>query len=96
MTESFHTVKSRATILGVEQEKILGWIHSGELLAIKEFNDANAHRKIERHEFLTQKRLLKNAYWIKQMFFAHMLDSASRTTRREGAPVVLTNPYFKK
>ena len=28
------TVKSLASILGVGQKKVLGWIHSGELLAI--------------------------------------------------------------
>ena len=34
MRETFHSVKSRSEELGVEPQKILGWIHSGELRAI--------------------------------------------------------------
>jgi len=67
----------------------------GELLAIKEFNETNINRKIERHDFLFLKRLFKNAVWINCIFFVHVLDSARRNTIREGKVVVLTNPYFK-
>jgi hypothetical protein len=67
----------------------------GELLAIKEFNEFNKTRKIERHNYLFWKRIFKNAYWINSMFFVHVLDSSQRNTFRKGAPVVLTNPYFK-
>jgi hypothetical protein len=68
--------------------------YCGELLAIKEFNDANLYRKIVHHDYLIFKRLFKNAYWINQMFFMHVLDSPRRNTIRKGDPVVLTNPYF--
>jgi hypothetical protein len=67
----------------------------GELLAIKEFNEANVNRRIQRHDFLLQKRLFKNAVWIRHMFFAHILDSPGRNTIRRGDSVILTNPYFK-
>lgn len=70
--------------------------YCGELLAIKEFNESNIYRKIERHDYLFFKRLFKNAYWINQMFFVHILDSTHRNVKRKGEPVVLTNPYFKK
>ena len=70
--------------------------YCGELLAIKEFNETNISRKIERHEYLFLKRLFKNAYWINQMFFVHILDSDRRNTKRKGESVILTNPYFKK
>ncbi len=70
--------------------------YCGELCAIKEFNNNNISRKIERHDFLFLKRLFKNATWINSMFFVHILDSARRNTIRKGESVILTNPYFKK
>jgi len=70
--------------------------YCGELLAIKEFNETSLNRKIERHNFLSYKRIFKNAVWINCIFFVHILDSASRNIMRRGKSVVLTNPYFKK
>ena len=67
----------------------------GELLAIGEFNAAHDRRKIERHAFLANKRLFRNANWIKHMFQLHVLDHPIRTFGRPGKPpVVLDNPYL--
>lgn len=67
----------------------------GELLAVGEFNQANKFRKIERPSFIQSTRVFKNAPWLKQIYFCHVLDHNRRqviATKREVA--VLENPYF--
>lgn len=67
----------------------------GELLAINEFNDENAMRKIERYRFFENFRIFKNAIWVKQMFQLHVLDHPTRnriiTTDKKRS---LENPYL--
>jgi hypothetical protein len=67
----------------------------GELLAVREFNDRNERRKIERHAFLRSFRLFRNARWIDHVFMLHVLDHPSRNVlNQERAKVVLPNPYI--
>ena len=68
----------------------------GERLAINEFNEQNALRKIEQHAFLKSQRVFRNARWIDHMFTAHILDHPSRTSAvQKRSPTILTNPYLK-
>jgi hypothetical protein len=67
----------------------------GELLAVREFNEAHEMRKIEQHPFQKSNRVFRNARWIDHIFTLHMLDHPSRCrvgARRE--KVVLSNPYI--
>lgn len=50
----------------------------GELLAIDEFNLANKYRKITKMTQLRNWRIFKNAIWLDQMYFMHVLDSNYR------------------
>ncbi len=56
---------------------------AGERLVIREFNDRWPMRKISLYTFLREKRIIKNAVWIRQMYAMHVLDHPARTT--EGA-----------
>ncbi|HLI80812.1 MAG TPA: hypothetical protein VKV03_12570 [Candidatus Binataceae bacterium] len=47
---------------------------TGELLAVEEFNQAHAMRKIDHHRFLRSERIFKNARWIDQIYVLHVLD----------------------
>lgn len=68
----------------------------GERLAVGEFNERNALRKIEQHAFLKSYRIFRNARWIDHMFTVHVLDHASRATLVQERPsTVLTNPYLE-
>ncbi|NRD20754.1 hypothetical protein HNV08_11900 [Winogradskyella eckloniae] len=68
---------------------------SGELLAIKEFNDTQKLRNIVYHKFLVNKRLFKNSNWTKQIYYLHVLDHPYRfETQRNEAQRVLDNPYL--
>lgn len=51
---------------------------TGELRAVKEFNDENEYRAIEEYPFLENERIFKNANWIKQMRFLQILDHPVR------------------
>ena len=68
----------------------------GELLALREFNERQAMRKITRDTFLRSRRVFKNAIWLDQVFLLHLFDhpwmqprTAVRRTREECG-----NPYF--
>ena len=50
----------------------------GELLAIREFNDAHDLRKIAPYNQLRGKRVFRNAQWIDKIFMAHVLDHPDR------------------
>jgi hypothetical protein len=65
---------------------------AGELLAIQEFNVSN-HRKIHRDEFLVNRRVFKNANWIKHMYYLHVFDHPHRIRTKE-TYTELTNPYL--
>lgn len=69
--------------------------YCGELLAVREFNEENALRKIEPHRFLRGNRIFRNARWIDHMMTCHILDHPSRTIRpgkRQAG--ILSNPYL--
>jgi hypothetical protein len=51
----------------------------GELLALAEFNEATALRKIHPYTALREKRLLKNASWISKIYALHVLDHRLRS-----------------
>jgi hypothetical protein len=50
----------------------------GELLAIREFNDSAAMRKIEVDRFLRTRRIFKHASWIDQIYLLHIFDHPQR------------------
>jgi hypothetical protein len=63
----------------------------GELLAIEAFNRLGDLRKIAPFTALTNKRILKSASWIPQMYALHVLDHPSRIVdaNRIAAPRVM-------
>jgi hypothetical protein len=68
----------------------------GELLAIKEFNLETTNRNISYHSFFPNQRLFKNANWVKQLYYFHVLDHDYRTNlSRNRKAYVLDNPYLK-
>ncbi|HXW51017.1 MAG TPA: hypothetical protein VEJ41_03410 [Candidatus Acidoferrales bacterium] len=50
----------------------------GELLAIEEFNASHVARKIDQWRFLPAFRRIKNARWLGQVYFVHVLDHPRR------------------
>lgn len=67
---------------------------AGEMLAVREFSDRNAMRKIGKANFLREQRLFKRASWISHMYHLHVFDHPSRSTVLKGrAQAVLTNPH---
>ncbi|MEO7361693.1 MAG: hypothetical protein ABI120_15285, partial [Gemmatimonadaceae bacterium] len=68
---------------------------AGELLAVEEFNQEQALRKIAPMNFLRPSRVFRRAKWIDHMFSLHVFDHPIRSTIRDASkPVVLTNPYL--
>ena len=68
----------------------------GELLAVNEFNQTNKYRKICKMTQLKDQRVFKNALWLNQMYFLHVLDSSYRDpkTWQNIKPTILINPYL--
>ena len=67
----------------------------GELLAIKEFNDQETYRNISYHPFFVNQRIFKNADWVKQIYYFHVLDHEYRfKLERNRKTNVLDNPYL--
>ena len=68
----------------------------GELLAIKEFNNETERKKICKMTQLSNWRIFKNALWIDQMYFLHVLNASYRNPENwEGVKKsILTNPYL--
>jgi len=68
---------------------------SGELGAVREFNEAHQLRKIEPYNFLRTKRIFKNPKWLDHIFTLHTLDHPFRQPENK-APTkrVLDNPYL--
>lgn len=52
---------------------------AGELLAIKHYNDQSENRKLSEMRFLKNARIFKNAWWLNQMYFFHVLDHERRS-----------------
>jgi hypothetical protein len=69
---------------------------AGELLAIKEFNDENAYRKIDFDWNLVHQRVFKHAEWLTHMYKVHVLDHAERNDLRHADVVIAPNPYLEK
>jgi hypothetical protein len=67
----------------------------GALLAVAEFNAAQQLRKIETPAFLEKKRLFRQAQWIQQMRFVHILDHPRRTRPLVPERHIMSNPYIK-
>jgi hypothetical protein len=74
--------------------------YCGELLAIDDFNEKHAQRKIAIMNFLPKFRIFKNALWHGQVFYAHVFDHEFRTLAynraRRPEAVVLNNPYLAR
>jgi hypothetical protein len=69
--------------------------YAGELLAIREYNNAEEYRKICRHDFLECRRVFRNASWLKQIYYLHVMDHPSRMTTSNRVPQrVLRNPLL--
>ncbi len=67
----------------------------GELLAIREFNDASALRKFEKHPFLPKTRVFQRAPWIDHIYTFHVLDHPTRSTVEQPRQALkLLNPYL--
>ena len=67
----------------------------GELLAIPEFNEENALRKIAPFAMLRAQRLLKNALWIEQIYTVHVFDHPARQQgRKRPTRSVIANEYL--
>jgi hypothetical protein len=68
---------------------------AGELLALREFNEAHPLRQIHPWTALREKRLFKNASWISKIFAAHILDHPRRTPGVDrGFVKKIENPYM--
>lgn len=69
--------------------------YCGELLAISEFNSKDSPRKICKMTQLRNWRIFKNALWLDQMYFSHILDSDYRRSefQRKREITKLFNPY---
>lgn len=69
---------------------------SGELLAVSEFNEQNALRKIAPFTLLRSRRIFKNTQWIDRMFAAHIHDHPYRSPAHKRATKwVIGNEYLK-
>lgn len=67
----------------------------GELLGIDEFNAEHARRKIEPERFIRNRRIMKNASWLDQMYILHVLDHPLRCAPASGQKVhTLENPFL--
>ena len=66
----------------------------GELLAINEFNAANALRKINVLRNLRGNRVFKNAWWIEKYYGLHVLDHPLRASEGTGPRREMINPLL--
>lgn len=66
----------------------------GEQLALEEFNISNPMRKIAPYTALANKRIMKNASWIKQMYALHVLDHKLRSVSANRPDRPRTMPEF--
>jgi len=67
---------------------------AGELLAVAEFNAKTPLRKICRHDFLENTRILRNADWIKHIYYLHVMDHPTRVADHNRKQQKLLNPYL--
>lgn len=71
---------------------------SGELGAIREFNEQHELRKIEPHRMLREERVFKHPRWLSHMHTVHVLDHPYRSPEyvRPADSRVLENPYMTR
>jgi hypothetical protein len=73
--------------------------YCGALLAIDEFNIENKLRKITVMNFLSKWRILKNATWHEQLYYAHIFDHEFRSLEyikaHRSQVRVFDNPYLR-
>lgn len=68
---------------------------AGATLAIRQFNEAMARRRLEHHAFLDSRRIFRRAAWIKQTMFLHVLDHPQRADVAAVATKrYIENPYL--
>jgi hypothetical protein len=68
----------------------------GELLAVREFNDSHAMRKLQRDRYLKHWRVFKNAVWLDQTYLVHILDHPKRQSLEPRRKAHSTgNPYLE-
>jgi hypothetical protein len=70
--------------------------YMGELLAITEYNQRKEKKKICKMTQLKNWRIFKNAMWIDQMYFLHVLDADYRDPKNyeNKEQQILENPYI--
>jgi hypothetical protein len=66
----------------------------GERLAVREFNERVALRKIAPFPVLRSKRIFKNPQWIDQIYILHVLDHEERQAKIRRGIHVLPNEYL--
>jgi hypothetical protein len=68
---------------------------TGELLAVREFNEENEMRKIHLFTGLRHKRLFKHTSWFDQVYLLHVHDHPRRNVSGASKEIkVITNPYL--
>jgi hypothetical protein len=69
---------------------------AGELLAIREFNDAHDLRKLDWDWNLANTRVFKRAEWLTHMFKLHVLDHPERSDLSRSEQIAsFENPYLQ-
>jgi hypothetical protein len=69
--------------------------YCGALLAVAEFNDEQALRKLDRSPFVQKSRVFQRAPWIDHIYTLHVLDHPTRNTLVQGRErLSLLNPYL--
>ena len=58
-------------------DEVCPWV--GEMLALNEFNESHALRKIAPFQSLRAKRPFKNAVWLEKMYVTHIFDHQFKT-----------------
>lgn len=71
---------------------------AGELLAIRDFNERSPLRKLEHHGFLENSRVFRNALWLKQTYFLHVMDHPARSVKSTAGAArrILDNGYLRR
>jgi hypothetical protein len=69
---------------------------TGELLAVREFNDEQAMRKIAPFTLLRSRRIFKNPQWIDRMYACHIHDHPIRSPKlHRGERRYIPNEYVE-
>jgi hypothetical protein len=68
----------------------------GARLAIAEFNEGHPLRPVELHPFLEHSRVFRRASWLRQMYYAHILDHRVRASvHTTPTKRYIENPYLR-